>query len=159
MPNVILAEHDLASTPLTITLADLPSSTAGVGRQSTMVNNELLKQIIHIFVKVTTHATIAVTADTNIFVYFLKGDDPNSSAHRTDGFGASDLGRTIVNARKLGVIRVNAVTANVAYFGEYTVYNPGPEWGIAIVQDTGQLLHTTAGNHHVRWTGENQEIQ
>ncbi len=157
MANPILAEHDGSSELLTIGLDDLSSSTSGVGQQSTMVNNENLKQAVHIYVKVTTHASSAVTAGTNVRVYLLKGDDPNSSAYRSDGAGATDAGLTVVNARLLGPIRVTATTANVAYYGDFLVRNPGPEWGIAIVQDTGQDLHESA--NFARWTGENQEAQ
>lgn len=150
MPNVVNAEHG-APTAMTITLAGLASSTTGVGRQSTIIDNTDDAQLIHIYVGLTTNASTDITADTNGFVYLIKSD----GTLRSDSAGASDAGWTAVNARLLGVIRFNAVTQSVEYQGEFLIRNPGIEWGIGIVQDTGQSL--SAGV--VRFTTENQEVQ
>lgn len=152
MPNVVQAEHG-TPTAMTITLASLASSTSGVGRQSTLIDNTDTAQMVHVYVQVTVGTN--PTADTNIYVYLIKGD----GTHRSDGAGASDAGLTVVNARLLGVIRVTAATSDTAYYGEFIVRNPGPEWGIAIVHDTGVNLNATGSNHAVRYTTEDQEIQ
>ena len=150
MPNLILAEHG-TPTAMTITLAALASSTAGVGRQSTLITNTDLAQMIHLYVGLTTNASNDITADTNGYVYLIKSD----GTLKSDSAGDSDAGWTAVNARLLGVIRFNAVTQSVEYQGEFLIRNPGTIWGIGIVQDTGQTL--SAGV--IRFTTENQEVQ
>lgn len=153
MANEIKAKIGTNQT-LTITLASLASSTTGVGRQSTIVDNTTnLYQTIHIYCKVTVGTT--PTAGKNIYVYFLR----SNGTLRTDGAGASDAAHTRVNARLLGPIAVPAATSDTAYYGEFVVRNPGKEWGITIVQDTGVALNATAGNHSIAWNGENPEIQ
>ena len=150
MANVILAEHGTPAA-LTITLASLASSTAGVGRQSTLITNTDTAQMVHIYVGLTTNASSDITADTSGFVYLIKSD----GTLKSDSAGDSDAGWTQVNARLLGVVRFTAVTQSVEYQGEFLVRNPGPVWGIGIVHDTGQDL--SAGT--VRYTTENQEVQ
>ncbi len=152
MANAILAEHTIVGA-LTITLSSLASSTSGVGRQSTIVANTDTAQMIHLYVAVTVGAT--PTANTNIYVYLIKSD----GTLRSDSAGATDAAWTAVNARLLGVIRNPVVTDNIQYQGEYLIRNPGPEWAIGIVHDTGPNLHATAGNHVIRYTTENQEVQ
>jgi hypothetical protein len=156
MANLILAEHTAVGA-LTITLADgtagLASSVAGVGRQSTIVSNTDNFQIIHIFVAVTVGTT--PTIDTNIFVYLIKSD----GTLRSDSAGATDAGWTALNASLLGVIRNPSISSDVQYQGEFTIYNPGIEWGIGIVHDTGVDLNVTAANSLIRYVGENQEVQ
>lgn len=153
MANQILAEHG-SRTQMTITLSEMASSTAGVGQQSTIVANTDNFQIVHVFVKVTVGTT--PTIDTNIYVYLIKGDGTN----RSDAAGATDADWTVINARKLGVIRVNATSSDIPYYGEFVVYNPGLQWGIGIVHDTGTNLEAETGTlHQVYFVGENQEVQ
>ncbi len=154
MPNIILAEHTVQNE-LTITLANLLSSTVGVGRQTTLITNTDLAQIVHIYVAITVNEAIAVTANTNIFIYLIKGD----GTIRSDSAGASDNGWTQVNARLLGPIRVPVTTANVQYHGDFIVRNPGPEWGIGLVHDTGQELSNSEAASVIRYADENQEVQ
>lgn len=141
----------------TITIASLATSTAGVGRQSTLLDNITtdLFQIVHIFVKVTTGTS--PTADKSIFLYFVKCDDL-SETYCTDGAGASDAALTIVNANQISGVATSS-TSDTAYFLEAVIHNPGAQWGIALVHDTGVNLNSTAGNHFFRWHGENPEIQ
>lgn len=152
MASIILPEHGSA-TAMTITLASLSSSAAGVGRQSTIVSNVNIAQLIHLSVKVTVGTT--PTIDTNILVYLIKSD----GTLRSDAAGASDAGLTIINSRLLFPIQVNAVTSDVAYYGEGIIRNPGREWGIAIVNQTGVNLNSTGSNHSVSYHTENQESQ
>lgn len=152
MANIILAEHG-TPTAMTITLAALASSTAGVGRQSTIIDNTNNAKKVHLYVGITVGTT--PTIDTNIYVYLIKSD----GTLRSDSAGASDAAWTQVNARLLGVIRVPAVTSDIQYQGEFIIRNPGPEWGIGIVHDTGVNLHVTEALSVVRYTTENSEIQ
>ncbi len=155
MANIINAEHG-ASTVLTITLASLATSTSGVGRQSNMVNNLDDAQMIRIFYKITTGTS--PTDNRSIQFYLLTGDDPSSSNIRTDNAGANDAALTVVSASLVNVVQTDN-TSDQAYRGSFLIRNPGPEWGIAIVHDTGVNLNSVGGNHELRYVIENQEIQ
>ena len=147
-----------ASTAFTITLASLASSAAGVGRQSTFVDNETTRYMdLLVFLKIQVHSS-AVTADTTIDCYLLRGDDHTENVH-TDDAGDSDAGITIKNATKIGSLRVTAVTADLYYTGEFLIHRPGPSWAIAVVQNTGQVLGSTEGNHIKRWVGLYPQVQ
>lgn len=155
MPNKILAEHG-DSTVLTITLAALASSTVGVGRQSNMINNLDNAQFIRVFFKVTTGTS--PTNNKSIKFYLLTGDDPASSNIRTDGAGANDAGLTVETASLVYVVQTDN-TSDKTYQGSFLIRNPGAEWGIAVVHDTGVNLNATGGNHELRYVTEDQEIQ
>ena len=155
MANEIKSKHG-SSTALTITLASLATSTAGVGRQSTMINNLNNAQIVHVFCKVTTGTS--PTANKSIRFFLLKGDDPSSSNIRSDNAGASDAGLTISTADQIYGIGTTS-TSNVTYRGSFTIYNPGPEWGIFVIHDTGVNLNSTGSNHDIRYVTENPEVQ
>jgi hypothetical protein len=155
MPNKIQAEHG-ASTAMTITLASLATSTVGVGRQSTMIDNTDNAQMVRVYYKVTTGTS--PTVNKSIQFYLLCGDDPSSSNIRTDNAGASDAALTVVTATLVNVVQTTA-TSDVTYRGSFLIRNPGIEWGIAIVHDTGVNLNATAGNHSIRYVTEDQEVQ
>lgn len=157
MPNEI---KDLfgASTALTITLASLASSTTGVGRQSTIVDNTSTRyQDVFVYVKITQGTT--PTGNKAVYVYLIRDDD-NASNYRTDGAGTTDAALTVQNAILVGAMRNLAVpsTGDVLY-GDFLITKPGPRWGIAIVHDTGVDLNSTGSNHYVRFVGINPEIQ
>lgn len=157
MPNEIKDKY-AASSALTITLASLATSTAGVGRQSTIVDNSSSKyQDVLIYVKITQGTT--PSGSKSVQVYLIR-DDNDGTNHRTDGAGASDAGLTVLNAQLIGVMRNLATpsTGEVMY-GEFLIHRPGPKWGIAIVHDTGVNLNATGGNHWVRYVGLNPEVQ
>ena len=156
MPNEIKDKFG-SSTALTLTAASLASSAAGVGRQSTIVDNTTTRyQRVVVYVKLTVGTT--PTADKTMSVYLIR-DDNNASNHRTDGAGATDAGLTIKNAQLIGVINVDAATSDTPYHGEFVVDLPGPKWGIAIVHDTAVNLNATGSNHWVRYVGSNPEVQ
>jgi hypothetical protein len=155
MPNKIQAEHG-ASIAMTITLASLATSTVGVGRQSTMIDNTDNAQMVRVYYKVTTGTS--PTVNKSIQFYLLCGDDPSSSNIRTDNAGASDAALTVVTATLVNVVQTTA-TSDVTYRGSFLIRNPGIEWGIAIVHDTGVNLNATAGNHSIRYVTEDQEVQ
>lgn len=147
------------SAALTITLASLASSTSGVGRQSTLVDNSTTRyQDLLVYVKLTQGTT--PTGSKAAYAYLIRSDKDATTPHRTDGAGASDAAWTALNARLVGVLRnkTSPATGDVLY-GEFAISAPGPEWGIAIVHDTGVALNATAGNHWVRWIGRNPESQ
>jgi len=139
----------------TITLASLASSTSGVGRQSTMVDNSSTRnKKIYLFVQVKLGTS--PNSNAPISVYLLRYD---TTAIRTDGAGASDAGITVKEATPIGVLTTgpSAATGDVLK-GDFVILDPGPNWGIAIVNGSGVALDSTAGNHVVNWFGEVSEI-
>jgi hypothetical protein len=150
MPSAILNETGTLTT-MTITLASLAASTTA-GRQTTMVDNSANKYpSAIIYVKITSGT--APTAGGVYEIFLLRGDDPSSSTYRTDNAGASDAALTIENALYLGSIVVTN-TLNKTYCTEFdtSVLGPlGPEWGIAIRNNTSQALNATGGNHAVKF--------
>jgi hypothetical protein len=154
MANEIKEKYS-ASAGLTITLASLASSTVLVGRQSTMIDNSTTryqKTIIYLKIKQGT----SPTGNRGVYVYGLRGD----GTLRTDGAGASDAALTVLNAPLIGVMvnKPSPATGDTLY-GEFVFDNPGPEWGIAVVHDTGVNLDSTEGNHDYNWIGVNPEVQ
>lgn len=144
------------STAMTITLASLASSTVGVGRQSSMIDNSSsLAQMIRIYFKVTTGTS--PTANRSIQFYLLTADLISSPNIITDGAGASDAGLTIVSAPLVYVIPTSN-TSDKVYQGSFLIRNPGVSWGIAIVHDTAVNLNSTGSNHSLRYISENQQI-
>jgi hypothetical protein len=143
-------------TALSITLANLASSTSGAGRQSAMVNNGTSRYgLLHLFVKVKLGAN--PTANKTVQVYFLKGND---GGLRTDSAGIGDAALTVKNAPLAGVLTTgNSPASGDVLQRHFLFHDPGPEWGIAIVHDTGVNLDSTAGNHAVHYIGDNPEVQ
>ncbi|HXG46039.1 MAG TPA: hypothetical protein VNO52_00310 [Methylomirabilota bacterium] len=156
MPNEIKAKFG-TTTVLPIALASLASSTSGVGVQSDMVDNETPRwQRIHVFFKVTTGT--GPTANKSIRFFLLKCDDVETHNILTDG--ASQAGGTITIETADQVYSVITSSASdKTYQGSFVIENPGPQWGIAVVQDTGVALNATATTHELRWVGENPEVQ
>lgn len=147
-----------ASTALTITLASLASSTAGVGRQSDIVDNTTNRyQSVLLFVKIKLGTT--PTGNKGAYVYLIR-DDNNGTNHRSDGAGATDAAITILNAQLVGVLinKSSPSTGDVLY-GEFLVDRPGPKWGVAVVHDTVAAFDSTGSNHWVRYVGMNPEVQ
>jgi hypothetical protein len=146
------------STPLTITLAGLASSTTGVGRQSAIVDNTAARyQDVLVFVKLTQGTS--PTGNRGAQVYLIR-DDHHASNYRSDGAADVDAALTVLNAQFVGGLANKTTPATGdAIYGEFLIHRPGPKWGIAIVHDTGVALDATAGNHYVRFVGLNPEVQ
>lgn len=146
-----------ASTALTITLASLASSVVGVGRQSDMIDNSTNRyQRIKGYVKARLGSSPAAGS---VYVYALRGDK-NGTPYRTDGAGASDAALTVLNAPVAGIARTKSspATGDDLYV-DFEILSPGPEWGLAVVQDSGVNLDSTAGNLFIHWVGVDPEIQ
>lgn len=140
-------------TQLTITLASLASSTSGVGRQSTMVDNSSTRfERLHIQGKITTGTS--PTASRTISIYLIRSD----ATRRTDGAGASDAALTVITADLVYAVATTNVS-DTAYQFAFVIEAPGPEWGLAVVHDTAVNLNSTAGNHFLYYTGSNPEVQ
>lgn len=135
----------IAKATFTCTLATLASGSA---RQSTMVANSSNYPGAIVTMRIKSSAS-GPTAGTTYEIYLLRGDDASSSTYRTDGAGASDAAITIENAQLLGTITVTN-TANKNFYGDFDTspLGPlGPEWGIAVKNNSGQALSGTEGDH------------
>jgi len=146
-----------SSTALTITIASLADAS---GRQSTLVDNSTNRFVdILLYLKIENSAT-APTANSAVEVYLLRDDANGGTEHITDGGGTSDAAINILNAPLLGVMRnKSAPSGGDVLYGEFLISRPGPKWGIAIVNRTGQTLDSTGSNHWARYVGVNPEVQ
>lgn len=154
MANEIKEKYS-ASAGFTLTLASLASSTAGVGRQSTLIDNSTSRyQKVIVYVKIKQGTS--PTGNRGVYIYGIRSD----GTIRSDGAGASDAGLTVLNAPLLGsLLNKSSPSTGDLLYGEFVFENPGPEWGIAIVHDTGVNLDSTEGNHDYNWVGVNPEVQ
>ena len=143
-----------ASTAITVTgFASLASSTSGVGYQTALISNISSSEgamIIRVYYKITTGTTPTVN---NTFQFYLLQGDAASPTITTDNASASAGGLTIVNAPCLAVVPVSA-SSNVAYYGSFVIRNPGPLWGICIVNSTGAALNATGSNFTMTYVTE-----
>lgn len=135
------------STAATITIASL--ANAG-GRASTAIDNSTAKATsADIMVKVKTGAS-GVSGTGYVDVYLVRSED---GTNYDDAFGGTDGAFTAVNATKIGIISAsaNATTYvqifNTAAFGELS-----RKFCIALVNNSGAALDSTAGNHAVTYT-------
>lgn len=156
MANAIARKYD-AKTTMTMTLASLATASA---RQSTMVANSSNRLGAVVYLRIKSGGS-APTAGTTYDVYLLRGDDASSSTFRTDNAGASDAAITIENAALLGSIVLTATTAK-NFYGEWDTapLGPlGPEWGIAVLNRSGQALSATEGDHLKEFVTYYDEVQ
>jgi hypothetical protein len=150
-------ERDSFATPvaLTVTLASLASSTSGVGRQSTLVNNATTgAPEAFIFYKIMLGTS--PTANTLITFYLLRYD--STDAIGDDGCGVSDAGITLLNAVQAASATTGpSPTTGTVLEGSFTLgpgngTAPGPEWGLAIVNGSGSALNSTGSNHLITYS-------
>lgn len=156
MANAILDKFG-SPTALTITLASLASSTSGVGRQSTLVDNSTNRyQAVMLYVKIKQGTS--PTSSKGVYIYLLRDD--GAAGVTTDGAGASDAAITVLNAQLIGFLanKSSAATGDVVQ-DAFLIERPGPKWGVAIVHDTVAALDATGGNHTVEFVGMNPEVQ
>ena len=138
---------------LTITLAGMVSSTAGAGRQSTLVDNATTRyRRIRLFAKVKSGDV--VTAGQ--LQFWRIRSDKNTAAIRTDNAGADDADRTVYAAVLLHAIEMR--TGEHTHYTDFLLEDPGPEWGIAVTHSSGVNLSTTAADHAITWIGETDEV-
>ena len=155
MATLILPKES-AVTAFAITVAGLASSTAGVGRQSTLVDNTSNRyNRIYGFAKIKLGTS--PTSNSLVTIYLVRGDE---TPIRTDNAGASDAAITLKNAVPVWTLTTgpSAATGDVLY-GDFVIDDPGKYWAIAIVNSTGVALDSTAANHVLEWYGEDPEFQ
>lgn len=148
-----------AAQAITITLASLASSTAGVGRQGTLVDNTTnlyTSAIVSVNIKMGT----TPTANTIVTVYLIRSNN-DGTAIIDDGAGTTDAGLTVVEAPVLGtLVNPNTTTGNVlkANFDTKSLGSLGPKWTVAVVNSTGVALDATGGNHVISYVGVTQTV-
>lgn len=140
----LLIENYSSITAFTISGNSLASSTAGVGRQATLIDNTsnlYPEGIISLTVKLGT----SPTNNTAVYVYLLRNNN-DSTAIIDDGAGASDAGITIINAPQIAVLGTGASASTGQLLKlNIPVYDLAPKWGIALVNSTGVALDASAG--------------
>jgi hypothetical protein len=160
MPNLIHYPHVAVAT-FTITLASLGSSSAGVGRQSTLIDNDTTwRMAARIYLRIQVGTT--PTADTLIHAYLILSSDDATTPIRNDNAGASDAAWTALNAEPLGTLLVDSATSDLYYYGIFDTWKHGPlgpQWGIGIVNATGVALGSTEGNHIKQYRYYDPEVQ
>lgn len=143
---------------LTMSLASLATSSVGVGRQSTLIDNTTARYTsAMVYLKVWT-GVLAHTPNSLLNVYLLRGDN---NTIIDDNAGASDAALTVKNAPLLGNIQVTASTASVSYNGVFDTspLGPlGPQWGIALVNVSGAALGGIESNHLKNYIGINRSL-
>lgn len=134
------------ATALTHTFGGLTSSTVGVGEQTAIVTGNIYPMI---FLLIRIKLGSGYTANKAIYPHLIRSDGT-----RRDDEAASTAGAlTIVNSMPLAAIRCpSGLPSNFATKG-YIIYDPGPEWGIAIYHDTVAALDATDGNHTLYYQG------
>lgn len=137
-----------------ITLSGLASSTTGLGRQSAMVDNSVIRaQRAYVFVKI---AQGAATANRGAYVYGIRGD----GISRDDVAGTGDAQISILNAPLLGsLINKSSVVSGDVIQGWFIFDNPGKEFGIAVYHDTVAALSPVEANHGYKYVLANPEVQ
>ena len=147
MANIKEATNTAAT--FTCTLASLANSTAGVGRQSTVIDNSTnLFTNALVMVKVKTGAS-GVSATGFISVYAFGTVDGGTTY--TDGAGASDAGITVSAMRLIGTFPAvaNATTYTSQLMSVESAFSGvlPAKWGIVVVNSSGSALDGTEGNH------------
>jgi hypothetical protein len=157
MANLVLDKF-ASPTALTITVASLASSIAGVGRQSGIVDNTT-NRYQDILLNVNIKQGTSPTGNKSVQIYLIR-DNNDGTPIRDDGAGASDAALTLLNAPLIGVLinKASPSTGDVLK-GNFLISRPGPKWGIAIVHDTVATLDATGSNHVISFIGMNPEIQ
>ena len=153
MANEIRTKRDAVAS-FTITLASLANAAA---RQSTMVTNSTDRPGMLVQLKIESGGS-APTAGAVYEVFLISG---NGSGYRSDNAGASDAAITIENAKMIGAIVVTATT-NKNFYGDFDTAPLGrldEEFGIAVLNSSGQALNATEGNHTKQYETYLDEIQ
>src|SRR5205085_3137030 len=114
-------------------------SAAGVGRQSSIVDNT---SNLYTTAQINCMVTAGTSTGTNLISFYLIRGDNNGSV-LDDKAGTGDAGWTQLNAPLLGNVVVGAGT-NVQYqniFDTTALGHLGPRWGIGVVHNLGSALN------------------
>ena len=141
--------NDGASSPFTYTATALNSlangTTESLGLLSNINGNFEGDQIIRVYYKIVT-AGSPVAGDTITF-YLLQGDNGSNA---TDGATTSTGTITIQTAKAMDVIQI--ASGVTTYQGSFIIRNPGPQWGIAVANNSGVSL--ASSGHSITYVTE-----
>ncbi len=122
---------------------------------------------IDVFVDITTGGS-APTAGNTISVFIGKADDEageiraGSDDITTTSAGTetvdADVARVTPHLDLLGVLKVDATTEK-AYRKAFSYPNPGADFNIFILNETGTALSSTGAPHQVHYRGWVDEVQ
>lgn len=140
-----------SSTTITATgLASLANGSAlALAGQSNISSSEGA-QLIRVYYSIMTGTS---PTNLNTFSFYLLQGDASSPNLYTDGAPTAGGSVTLVTAKPIEVVQVTA-TSNQAYVGSFVIRNPGPYWGIAVLNNTGVALNATGTNFSIRYVTE-----
>lgn len=142
MPNI---KQDFTnSIPITITLDSLASPGTAI---SSAINNSVDKYLsANIRFKIQTDAAIATGTVT---IYILRSVDGGVT------YDDPDVGGIITNAEILGVFNANVATTDFTFSVDTNVVGSLPDfWKVALVNNSGDALDSTAANFSVVMLGK-----
>lgn len=160
-----ILENFSGVTALTITLASLASSAAGVGRQGTVVDNATTKYPRY-FVAASIKLGTSPGANTAVMVYAIRSN-ADTTAILDDGAGASDAAWTRKSAgsmiysdgRPSTLFAGTAPATGDVLSGNFILPNPGKKWAPGVVQNTTVALNGTGSNHVMSYYGDDPQAQ
>lgn len=153
-------------TAFTISLGGLVSSTAGVGRQSTLVANTTT-EFSRAHVAASIKQGTSPTGNKAAYLYAIRSND-DTAPIADDGAGASDAGWTALNAEHMvyagsgrpSILYNKAAPATGDVLsGNFVLWYPGRKFGVGVVHDTVAALDATGSNHVISYFGANPEVQ
>lgn len=141
-----------APAALTITLASLANSTAGVGRQSTEIDNTT-NRFNRLEISASIKLGTSPTSSAAVYLYLVRNNNDGTPI-RDDGAGASDAAWTQKAAQLVGVLPTgpSAATGDTLK-GNFIVTDVGAKWSIGVVNSSGAALDSTGGNHVISYNG------
>ena len=130
-----------ASTQITATgLVSLANGSAfALPGVSNIVSSEGA-MIVRVYFIFTTGAT--PVANGTVLFYLLQGDSAIPTIY-TDGAATAGGSFTPITAQLVDMIQVNS-TANQIYKGSFVIRNPGPFWGIGVLNNSGFAFNSTS---------------
>ena len=138
-----------SSTPSTITATGLDSlvnaSAYSLGLISNINGSFEGAMIIRVYYKIVTASS--PTAGDSITFYLLQGDNGSNA---TDGATTSAGTITIYTASSISVIQIASTITT--YQGSFIIRNPGPQWGIAVLNNSGVSL--ASSGHSITYVTE-----
>ena len=168
MANEIHAKYAAVATLTIEPHKDADDNTTGLedeeGRCSAVVTGGTAPQI-RFYYKVTTANT--PTTNSLIECYLARGSTGATDLVAGGGDGVADvsdgLSTTAAPLMKKQTQFVHAQvttgTSGDTYTGSFLVDDPGPDWRLVIVNETGATFDTTAGNHVVQYRYITPEVQ
>lgn len=139
-----------SKTTITCTLTSLANAAA---REATVIDNTTNK-FLDALLRAKTNGQTGGTGTLEVYAYSALGDTTY-----TDGATGSDAAFTaanILNARLVGIIKMNVATAVTAGAMSVAAAFGGvlpDKWGLIFKNNSGAALSATAGDHVIEYEG------